>query len=86
MRTRRRGRYYDAAKAGEQVPPDVALDLANLCELPAMQDALKAAAPEYQNVTGKVANLDAPDFGLWNLAKPKLDDALSTTEVAGEQY
>jgi hypothetical protein len=76
--------YYDAAKAVDQIPPDIALDLAKLSDLPGMQDALKAAAPDYQNLTGKVANLDAPDFELWNLAKTKLDDAVSTAQRAGE--
>jgi hypothetical protein len=62
---------YDAAKAGGQV---MSPDLAQLAELPAVKKALKEAATEYHNRTGKVANLDAPDFELWDLVKRKLDD------------
>ena len=68
---------YDAAQAGGQV---MSPDLAQLSELPAMKDALKAAAVDYQNRTGKVANIDAPDFDLWNIAKRKLDDAVSAAK------
>lgn len=72
---------YDAAKAGGQV---MSPDLAQLHALPAVQDALKAAAADYHNLTGKAANLDAPDFELWDLAKRKLDDAVGTARKAGE--
>lgn len=72
---------YDAAKAGGQV---MSPDLAQLQALPAVQDALKAAASDYHNLTGKAANIDAPDFELWDLAKRKLDDAVGTARKAGE--
>ena len=72
---------YDAAQAGGQV---MSPDLAQLSELPAMQDALKAAAVDYQNRTGKVANIDAPDFDLWNIAKRKLDEAVNKAKVGGD--
>ena len=73
--------YYQQAEAGGQV---MSPDLAQLSDLPGMQDALKAAAPDYQNLTGKAANLDAPDFQLWNLAKTKLDDAVTKARMAGD--
>jgi len=72
---------YQAAEAGGQV---MSPDLAQLAELPAMKDALKAAAVDYQNLTGKAANVDAPDFQLWNLAKTKLDDAVNEAQRAGQ--
>ena len=72
---------YDAAQAGGQV---MSPDLAQLSELPAMQDALKAAAVDYQNRTGKVANIDAPDFDLWNIAKRELDEAVNKAKVGGD--
>ena len=72
---------YDASKAGGQV---MSPDLAQLHALPAVQDALKAAASDYHNLTGKAANIDAPDFELWDLAKRKLDDAVGTARKAGE--
>ena len=76
--------YYDAAKGGGT--GDISLDLAQLSDLPGMQDALKAAAADYQNLTGKVANLDAPDFELWNLAKTKLDDAGDSGSQGWREY
>jgi hypothetical protein len=73
--------FYDTAKAGGQV---MSPDLAQLHALPAVRDALKAAASDYHNLTGKAANIDAPDFELWDLAKRKLDDAVGTARKAGE--
>lgn len=72
---------YQAAQGGGQV---MSPDLAQLSQLPGMQDALRAAATDYQNLTGRAANLDAPDFQLWNLAKTKLDDAVTAARAAGQ--
>jgi hypothetical protein len=72
---------YDAAQAGGQV---MSPDLAQLSELPAVKDALNAAATDYHNLTGNAANTNAPDFQLWNLAKTKLDDAVNTAQMAGQ--
>ncbi len=74
--------FYDKAQAGGQV---MSPDLAQLIDLPAMQNALKAAAADYHNLYGKAANLDAPDFALWDLAKRKLDDAVTVADKAGER-
>lgn len=72
---------YDAARAGGQV---MSPDLAQLADLPATKSALADAAVDYQNRTGKVANLDAPDFELWDLTKRKLDEAVNKAKLAGD--
>lgn len=75
------GPAYQAAQQGGQV---MSPDLAQLSQLPGMQDALRAAATDYHNLTGRAANIDAPDFQLWNLAKTKLDDAVSQARMSGD--
>lgn len=72
---------YDTARAGGQV---MSPDLAQLADLPATKSALADAAVDYQNRTGKVANLDAPDFELWDLTKRKLDEAVNKAKLAGD--
>jgi len=72
---------YDAARAGGQV---MSPDLAQLADLPATKSALAEAAVDYQNRTGKVANLDAPDFELWDLTKRKLDEAVNKAKRDGD--
>lgn len=73
--------YYQAAEAGGQV---MSPDLAALHPLPGVQRALREAAIDYEDRTGHAANLNAPDFQLWNIAKTKLDDAISAAKDARE--
>jgi hypothetical protein len=72
--------HYQAAERGGNV---MSPDLAQLVDAPAMQDALKAARVDYQNIK-RTAAPETPDFELWNLAKTKLDDAHTTAKMAGE--
>lgn len=72
---------YQQAQAGGQV---MSPDLAQLMDLPATKTALQDAAVDYQNRTGKVANIDAPDFDLWNITKIKLDEQVNKARQAGD--
>jgi len=71
---------YEAAQAGGNV---MSPDLAQLAEVPAVKSALQSARSDYANLYRKAAP-DTPDFALWDLAKRKLDDTVSTARRAGE--
>lgn len=71
---------YDAARAGGQ---PLSPDLAQLMDVPVVQDAMTAAAKDYRTVIGKDAP-NVPDFDFWNMTKQKLDDAYNVAKRAGE--
>ncbi len=71
---------YQAAQAGGNV---MSPDLAQLADVPAVNTALQGARGDYANLYRRAAP-ETPDFALWDLAKRRLDDAVTTARRAGE--
>lgn len=72
---------YDAAQnVGNVMTPD----LAQLSEIPAVQNAMTKARAEYANMYRQPAP-DVPDFRLWDLTKRALDDAHGKAAKEGDR-
>lgn len=72
--------YQAAERVGNVMSPD----LAQIADVPAVQQAIAKARAAYQNIYRR-APPDTPDFALWDLTKRQLDDMHGVAARAGER-